>query len=435
MAPKKASSKPAPPTAADFNVGDVVLTKVKGYPEWPGKIVEPSSSPENIQRLKAGRPILVRFYPDADFVWAYPKELRQLTHKIIDAYLSDGSKKKQGKLRQGYEIAKDPSQWEAEQAKKDAAAEQESEEDGEEEHEDVDMLDEDADGKNAAGKKRKRTGAADKDSKAAKAKKESAPKAKKEPAAKKRKTDDKPKSTKAAKDAKEKAGSAALAPEEDGSEEEKTVKNWRALLQRAFLTKGFPEPDQMPKYDTIFKEMESFEMQPQWLATSKLGKVLKKMAALTEEIPRDAEFKIKERANALMEQWKGMLNKDPSSTAAPASGDASAPAEENTAPEDTNAGDLTVMQEDEKKEDPAVNADADADAVSAEPSTNGVDGGVNAEGQTNGEAKEDTPAETKTEKEEEPATQEEKKESEEGKHADATEVKENGEDKPAETTA
>lgn len=187
------------------------------------------------------------------------------------------------------------------------------------------MLDDDADTKTAAGKKRKRT-ASEKEPKAAKAKKEIAPKAKKEPAAKKRKvrnyrslglssletgsqcpnyamyadlllhkilalqfltscntstflflwhastatqTDEKPKSAKAAKESKEKAASAAAAGEEgkqrwtiggllegdltikryrdcfrvDGSEEEKTVKNWRALLQRAFLTKGFPESD------------------------------------------------------------------------------------------------------------------------------------------------------------------------------------------------
>lgn len=114
-------------------------------------------------------------------VWAYPKELRQLTHKIIDAYLSDNSKKKQGKLRQGYEIAKDPSEWEAEQEKKDAAANVQHDE--EEPEEDVDMLADDGGAAGGAGKKRKRT-ASDKEPKA---KKEAAPKAKKEPAPKKRK--------------------------------------------------------------------------------------------------------------------------------------------------------------------------------------------------------------------------------------------------------
>lgn len=112
--------------------------------------------------------------------WAYPKELRQLTHKAIDIYLSD-DKKKQGKLRQGYEIAKDPSSWEAEQAEKDAAKLEAAQQQPEE---DVDMLEDDAaDGKAAGAKKRKRA-AGDKEPKA---KKEPASKAKKEPAAKKRK--------------------------------------------------------------------------------------------------------------------------------------------------------------------------------------------------------------------------------------------------------
>ncbi|KAK9899145.1 hypothetical protein P389DRAFT_209153 [Cystobasidium minutum MCA 4210] len=427
MVAKKATAKAAAPTASDFKLGDIVLTKVKGYPEWPGKIVEGSTSPENIQRLKAGRPFLVRFYPDGDYVWAYPKELRQLTHKIIDAYLSDGSKKKLGKLRQGYEIAKDPSEWEAEQEKKDAAAKKAAEEP---EEEDVDMLDDDAaDSKNAAGKKRKRT-ASDKEPKA---KKETAAKAKKEPAPKKRKTDEKPKASKPAKDAKEKSASAAAVPKEDGSEEEKTVKNWRALLQRAFLTKGVPDAEHMPKYDQTFKEMENFTMQPQWLASSKLGKVLKKMAALTEEIPREAEFKIKERSNALMERWKGMLNKEPSSASAPAasSGDA-APAAASTE-ESKDAGDLTVMQEDEKKEPetaPEEEKKEEAKAAEAEekaaPATNGVDGGVNAEGQTNGTAEESKPAEQETKKDE-PAPAEEKKEAE-AVPAASEEVKENGAD-------
>ena len=42
MAPKKASAtstgKAAAPTAADFNTGDIVLTKIKGYPDWPSKV-------------------------------------------------------------------------------------------------------------------------------------------------------------------------------------------------------------------------------------------------------------------------------------------------------------------------------------------------------------------------------------------------------------
>lgn len=38
MVAKKATAKAAAPTASDFKLGDIVLTKVKGYPEWPGKV-------------------------------------------------------------------------------------------------------------------------------------------------------------------------------------------------------------------------------------------------------------------------------------------------------------------------------------------------------------------------------------------------------------
>lgn len=154
--------------------------------------------------------------------------------------------------------------------------------------------------------------------------------------------------------------------------------------------------------------------------TSKLGKVLKKMAALTEEIPREAELKIKERANALMEQWKGMLAKEPS--AAPATGDAP---EETAAPTETNAGDLTVMQEDEEKKDEAPEKKEESAPA---PSTNGVNGGVNAEGQSNGDAEEKKSVEEKKKEETVPVVEEDKK-------ADSAEVKENGTDTPVETTA
>jgi hypothetical protein len=123
--------------------------------------------------------------------------------------------------------------------------------------------------------------------------------------------------------------------------------------------------------------------------SSKLGKVLKKMAALTEEIPREAEFKIKERANALMEAWKGMLNKEPTSTSAGAAN------EETTGSAEDKAGDMTVMQEDEKKNedkpDEAVAADGQ-ETSEAKDTTNGVNGGVNADGQGNGTVEEDVAA-------------------------------------------
>lgn len=139
------------------------------------------------------------------------------------------------------------------------------------------------------------------------------------------------------------------------------------------------------------------------------------MAVLTEEIPREAEFKIKERSNALMDKWKSMLNAQPAASA-PSGGEATA------------AGDLTIVKEDDKKEEEKMETDAAPEtaapaAAAAEPAekkeedkpvtTNGVNGAVNAEGQTNGVP--------------EPAAAEEKKaESVETPSAPAAAPKENG---------
>lgn len=81
--------------------------------------------------------------------WFGARELKPLPTKAIDAFLSDNSKKA-GKLREGYTIARDPAEWEAEQARRATEEEEDVEED-------VDMLEEDGEEKvNAAGKKRKR---------------------------------------------------------------------------------------------------------------------------------------------------------------------------------------------------------------------------------------------------------------------------------------
>ena len=91
MAPKKATAtttKASGPTAADFNVGDVVLTKIKGYPDWPSKVgfndrakrvlcaqltcihrvkvMDHDSAPAAVQKQKQNRSLLVRFFPDGD---------------------------------------------------------------------------------------------------------------------------------------------------------------------------------------------------------------------------------------------------------------------------------------------------------------------------------------------------------------------------------
>lgn len=113
------------------------------------------------------------------------------------------------------------------------------------------------------------------------------------------------------------------------------------------------------------------------LQSSKLGKVLKKMSAL-DNIEKEEEYKLKERCSALMDKWKEMLNKEggddaPGVAAAGGAGEVAG----TEAKSNGDAGDLTMQ-------------DATADEKKEEA---GVGGGVNAEGQTNGdEEKKEAPA-------------------------------------------
>lgn len=56
----------------------------------------------------------------------------------------------------------------------------------------------------------------------------------------------------------------------------------------------------MESYDSLFKEIEEYShMTVDYLTHSKIGKVMKRIAAL-EGIPRDEDLKIKDRASNLM---------------------------------------------------------------------------------------------------------------------------------------
>lgn len=96
--------------------------------------------------------------------WLPPKEIAPLKSHQIQAFLSESHRKSQGALRDAYQTASDPTEWdEAQQAKRKALEEAEAAAD-----EDVDEL-EDEEGPAVTGGKRKRAAApAKKDAKKAK---------------------------------------------------------------------------------------------------------------------------------------------------------------------------------------------------------------------------------------------------------------------------
>ncbi|OCH89065.1 hypothetical protein OBBRIDRAFT_779052 [Obba rivulosa] len=375
-----------------YGIRDIVLAKVRGFPPWPGMIVDPDSVPENVNserphsaKTKKGNWYCVRFFPAGDYAWIVPKDISKLQEHEIQAYINEPAKKS-ADLLQGYRIALDPSKWEEElenarvealDAEADAEIDQ-LEGDGEDDGED-------SEAKKSKPKKRKR------DSDAAPAKPKPKPKVKKdaaEPAPKKKapaaakvkkngakskamvESEDEggaepegedagpsgraspPPTKKAKRDKEEEEGDASL----EKDPEAQKVRDWRHKLQKAFLnTKAVPKDEDMPGLDRLFSTVESYEgMNIQYLQFSKIGKVMRHIYALTpEKVPLDDEYKFRDRAKALVDKWQGILNAHKANGAAetkPAANGAQADADAKTA-EPTDA-EPTANGKHEDKEEP-----------------------------------------------------------------------------------
>jgi hypothetical protein len=94
--------------------------------------------------------------------WLASRDITPLKKHQIDAFITEPHRKASGALREAYQTAQDPTEWDANQS----AARRQAEEEAEAEvDEDVDELEEEDDG---ASKKRKRPAAQKKDAKKAK---------------------------------------------------------------------------------------------------------------------------------------------------------------------------------------------------------------------------------------------------------------------------
>ncbi|KAF5365178.1 hypothetical protein D9758_005363 [Tetrapyrgos nigripes] len=88
------------------------------------------------------------------------------------------------------------------------------------------------------------------------------------------------------------------------------VKDWRRKLQRTFLNfKSAIKEEDMPTMDQLFTTIESYDkMNREYLQFSKVGKVMRRINALEpDKIPRENEFKFRERANVLIDKWHAIL--------------------------------------------------------------------------------------------------------------------------------
>ncbi|BGP33044.1 hypothetical protein JCM10296v2_004833 [Rhodotorula toruloides] len=355
MPPKgKKSQEPKGDPNHVFSAGDIVLGKVKGYPNWPGQIVKHESAPPKVQKEKPPK----------------GKNLN-LVQFFTAAFLSD-SKKKKGDLFDAYNIAKDPVEWNRQRADAQAEWEELQAQLANEE----DQLASEEEETKAEGKKRKRPAQADK------------PKgAEKKKAIKAKKDDDAP--------APKKAKTAAAASDDPAE----TVKSWRHKLQKVFLGKTDPAAEEMSKCAEYFDAMENFEMKEEWLKESKLNKVLKRIALMKDGvIPDEDKYSFRERSSQLASKWAKMFdgagNESPAPAAAGASTTGEAAAPNGDAPKEEEAA--AAPAEEDKKDDaePAapVEEKKEEDApmqVDEQPKENGVEGDKQADAPAADEPKKD----------------------------------------------
>ncbi|KAK8853217.1 hypothetical protein IAR55_003919 [Kwoniella newhampshirensis] len=358
-----------------FEVGDIVLARLRGYPPWPARIADPGTLPRNVLAQRPGKSPYIyccQFFPAGDFSWLQSKEIKPLSSSEISDFISQPHRKSTGGLREAYQTAQDPTEWDSQQdeihkAREEAEAEANA---------NVDELEDEDDEEVATGGKRKRSAAEKKDKKkkaktAAKAKngtsaadsEEDVPKSKSKakPAAKA-----KAEKTKSAKASDSKAENTEPVDEDPlaSNPECIKVKDWRHKLQRAFLSKALPTADEMSVYDDLFKTIETYDsITIEALQYSKIGKVMKKIQTLT-EIPRNDELKITDRAGKLMHQWTDFINNEGKPNGESTNGEAKSaekPAEPETGKTSEPAND-DKAEENETKEGVANGEKMEVDA-------------------------------------------------------------------------
>lgn len=340
-----------------YEVNEIVLGKLRGFPAWPGQVVDPDTVRPDVakDRPKKSNFYCIRFFPAGDHAWLNTKDLSKLKTHEIEAYINEPHKKN-GDLLTGYRIALDPSKWEEEMAKKQEAAEEANanaevdELDAEEDDDDDGDDDEkpkakkrkrDSEGANKAKSKVKK----DKGKTDVAPKKKSAPE-KTDKSAKNKKNgpksklmvesedeggraDDAGPSKKAAQPPTKKAKREKSDKEDDNLENDPDavkVKDMRHRLQRAFLGKVPPKDEDMPSLDSLFSSIEQYDISLKYLQFSKIGKVMRHIAALKGPVPRDDEFRFKDRAQALVNKWQVTIN---SGSEKPATGDTTKPGDDN----------------------------------------------------------------------------------------------------------
>ncbi|KAG4303785.1 hypothetical protein PORY_002810 [Pneumocystis oryctolagi] len=320
-----------------YNVGDLVLAKISGYPWWPGMIFPEDVVPKDVRnarpvskKRKGGAEVkywLIRFFPEPEYIWATKSDIRPLTSKMIDDFLSKKASKKD--IRESYKIAKTCPTVEdllAQQSFKQSSEteedndEDEMEDDEEEFNDDDNSKNEDVDNENIKKKNAlKRKTESRKVENKKKVRKSGQNKAKLNDQGKILPDKSKEVSSKFSKE-KSSTEECSVSSEQllqtKWEQKKQQILFLRHKLQRIMLTTGKnPSEADMPVVSEQLKKLEAFkEIDAAILQTTKIGKVLKRIIQLS-DIPSDEKYSIKERSEKLLVFWKDLLEKSNDNTA------------------------------------------------------------------------------------------------------------------------
>ncbi|CAK5269618.1 unnamed protein product, partial [Mycena citricolor] len=312
MSAKKSGTKTASAKEEEektFEYREVVLGKMRGFPPWPAMVVDPGTVPKSVAKERPATKKItyyaVRFFPSGDYAWLSPRDITNLPHSQILQFIEAPEQRTKPDLVDGYKKALDPEAWEAAittatpPPKKGRKGRKKKDDDDEDE----DELAEDNSEDSKPGKKRKRASSPV-------AKKSAAKKGKGKKSKETVESEDDGSTKPPTKKSKGSAAETNAALESDP--EAVKVREWRHKLQKTFLSsnKTVPKDDDMPAIDTLFTTVESYGgMNIDYLTFSKIGKVMRHIHLLEDErAPRDADFKFRERAKALVDKWQQILN-------------------------------------------------------------------------------------------------------------------------------
>lgn len=321
-----------------FKPGDLVLTKMSGFPLWPAIVYPEESLPKVVsdQKPKTSEALPVKFFNDTTFYWSSPNGLKPLDSQKCETWLAN-KKNRNKSLRIAYEKAKSmpsleqvladtnvPTETPGEEFEN-GDYEEEDEEDEEDALHDAEPAGDESDHDEPPTKRAKKspsqngkTGKKSENGKKSANEKPATKKAQRKKSVTKKAAEpagegaanDKPVKEKKPRASKKKSAKDVLP--EDLPEDVKlaAVKASRVTLQKTlFARSDFPNEDELKACSDVLNRLEYFSSKScisvNILKNTKIHKVLKAMIKIDQL--RETKYEFHSRCAKMLDQWRGVL--------------------------------------------------------------------------------------------------------------------------------